>query len=239
MQQPKVTANQVVTQLLLNVKNEKMRHKIKLNHKKYSKDPGHTQHLSMEELEVGLSLLKARKANSPDNSSTEQIQHLGSGTKKWLLQMYNYCLSTHKLPKIWKKAHVLALLKPGRDAAIPKNYRPISLLCHTYKLSERLILNRVRPVVNKLLIPEQAGVCHSKSTTSQILNLTQFIEDGFEEMKVTGVVLVDLSAAYDTVNHRHLHKILKLTKDTHLTEIIEGMLEIRYFYVELGSKKGR
>ena len=74
----------------------------------------------MEELEVGLSTLKAGKANGPDNISTEQIQHLGCGTKKWFLQLYNNCLSTHKLPKIWKKAHVLALLKPGKDAAIPK-----------------------------------------------------------------------------------------------------------------------
>ena len=193
----------------------------------------------MEELEIGLSSLKARKANGPDNISTEQIQHLGSGTKKWLLKLYNYCLSTHKLPKIWKKAHVLALLKSGRDAAIPENYRPISLLCHTYKLFERFIPNRVGPVVDKLLIPEQAGFHLGKSTTSQILNLVQFIEDGFEKRKVTGVVLVNLSAAYDTANHRCLHKILELTKDTHLTELIESMFENRYFYVELGSRKSK
>ena len=68
----------------------------------------------------------------------------------------------------------------------------------------------------------------------------KFVEDGFEKRKVTGVVLIDLSAAYDTVNHwRFLHKILELTKDTHLTELIESMLEIRYFYVELGSMKSR
>ena len=134
VQKPKVTANQVATQLLLNCKNGKMRHEIKPNRKKYNRNPDHTRPLSMEELEVSLSSLKTRKANSPDDISAEQIQHLGSGTKKWLLKLYNYCLSTHKLPKIWKKAHVLALLKPGRDAAIPKNFRPISFLCHTFKL---------------------------------------------------------------------------------------------------------
>ena len=57
---------------------------------------------------------------------------------------------------------------------------------------------------------------------------------------VTGLVLVDLSAAYDTVNHRCLlNKILELTKDTHLTELIESMLENRLFFVELGGKKSR
>uniref|UniRef100_A0A3B4VIU4 Reverse transcriptase domain-containing protein n=1 Tax=Seriola dumerili TaxID=41447 RepID=A0A3B4VIU4_SERDU len=57
---------------------------------------------------------------------------------------------------------------------------------------------------------------------------------------VTGVVFVDLSAAYDTVNHRCLlSKILETTRDIRLTELIESMLENRHFFVELGGKKSR
>ena len=36
-----------------------------------------------------------------------------------------------------------------------------------------------------------------------------------------------------------IKKFLEITKDIHLTELIESMLENRYFYVELGSKKSR
>ncbi|KAJ3609414.1 hypothetical protein NHX12_023935 [Muraenolepis orangiensis] len=88
--------------------------------------------------------------------------------------------------------------------------------------------------------PEQAGFRPGKSTTSQVLNLTQYMEDGYEEGMVTGVVFVDLSAAYDTVNHRRLlSKILETTRDTRLTELIESMLENRHFFVDLGGKKSR
>ena len=87
---------------------------------------------------------------------------------------------------------------------IPKNYRPISLLCHTYKLYERLILNRVSPLVEQHLIKEQAGFRPGESCTSQLLNLTQHIEDGYQRGMITGAAFVDLSAAYDTVNHRIL-----------------------------------
>ena len=142
-QQPKVTANQVANQLLLNGKSGKVKHKIKLNRKKYSKDPGHTRPMTMGELDTGISSLKPGKAIGLDNISTEQIKNFGPAAKKWLLQLYNHCLTTRKLPKIWKKAHVMALLKPGKDPSIPKSYRPISLLSHTYKLFERLILNRI------------------------------------------------------------------------------------------------
>jgi hypothetical protein len=54
------------------------------------------------------------------------------------------------------------------------------------------------------------------SCTGKILNLTQLIEDGFERKQITGVAFIDLSAAYDTVNHGlmlsikyiNLHRIL-------------------------------
>ena len=112
---------------------------------------------------------------------------------------------------------MMALLKPVKDTTVTKNYRPLSLLSHTYRLFERLLLNKIGPTVDDLLIQtcqKQAGSCPGKSTTSRELNLTQYIGDGFEEVEVTGIVSVDLSAIYDTVNHKCLfHKILDLTKD--------------------------
>ena len=132
------------------------------------------------------------------------------------------------------------VLKPGKDPASPKSYRPISLLCHTYKLFERLILNRVAPFVDEHLIPEQAGFRPGKSCTGQLLNLTQFIEDGYEEGLITGAAFVDFSAAYDTVNHRILtRKLFEITQDVRLTELIQNMLSNRRFFVDLVGKRSR
>ena len=90
------------------------------------------------------------------------------------------------------------------------------------------------------LIPEQAGFRPGKSCTSQLLNLTQFIEDGYEEGIITGAAFVDLSAAYDTVNHRILtRKFFEITQDVRLTELIQNMLSNRCFYVDLVGKRSR
>ena len=79
-----------------------------------------------------------------------------------------------------------------------------------------------------------------KSCTAQVLNLTQHIEDGFETGKITGIVLVDLSAAYDTVDHRRLlEKIYNMTRDYRLMCMIRTLLENRRFFVELGGKRSR
>ena len=90
------------------------------------------------------------------------------------------------------------------------------------------------------LIPEQAGFRPGKSCTSQPLNLTKHIEDGYENRLITGAVFVDLSAAYDTVNHRRLlSNVLEMTGDVQLTEMIRTMLESRRFFVVLNGKKSR
>lgn len=76
-----------------------------------------------------------------------------------------------------------------------------------------------------ILIPEQGGFRPGKSCTAQILNLTQYIEDGYEKKHITGVAPLDLSAAYDAVNHKNLaNKIHQVTKDYRLTRFIKCLL---------------
>ena len=134
----------------------------------------------------------------------------------------------------------MGLLKPGKEPSVAKSFRPISLLCHTYKLVERLILNRIAEHGDAKLIPEQAGFRPGKSCTSQLLNLMEHIKDGYDNRLITGAVFVDLSAAYDMVNHqRLLSKVLEMTGDVHLTDLIRTMLESRCFFVVLNGKKSR
>ena len=64
-------------------------------------------------------------------------------TIQWVLNLLSACAGTQRLPRLWRQARVVALLKPGNDPSSPKSFRLISILCHLYKLYERLILNRV------------------------------------------------------------------------------------------------
>jgi len=83
-----------------------------------------------------------------------------------------------------------------------------------YKIFERVLLNKLIPFVDEKLIPQQAGFWPGKSSIGQILNLTQTIESGYEAKKITGVFFIDLTAAYDTINHRIMtYKMYKITHD--------------------------
>ena len=100
--------------------------------------------LSDEEYRRGITTLKNNKAAGIDCVLVEQLKKLGPNTHKWLPAMPKNCF-TQKKSRIWrKKSEIITILKHGE---IRKRYRPISLLCHTYTLYKRLILNRIEVTI--------------------------------------------------------------------------------------------
>ena len=235
-----VTPNQVASQLLLNGKTAGRKSKQPIVRNMEDERDHLGTGFTMTEFQASIKAMKKNKAAGVDELRVEQIQNFGPKTLHWLLEFMNACVSQTMIPKMWRKARVVALLKPGKDPNDPKNYRPISLLCHLFKLLERLIFNRIANTLEERFIPQQAGFRPGKSCCGQILNLTQHIEDGFENKKITGVVLIDLTAAFDTVNHRKLlRKVYDETKDYRLTMLIGNMLQNRRFYVSLQGRSSR
>ena len=178
---------------------------------------------------------KKNKAAGLDDMLCEQIKHLGPKAMLWLKEMINNILVSNKFPKLWGKSKVIAILRPGEDASLPKSYKSVSLLCHMYKLLERMILTRSNPITEHTINKEQAGFRAGKSCTSQLLNNTHYIEDGYKKSPTTGTVFVDLSDAYDTVNP----KLYGMSEDAEFTKLLGSMMSNRRFYVELNGNKCR
>ena len=143
-----------------------------------------SDNFSQRECTAALQHLKPGKAPGPDSICPELILHAGAALKSWLRDFLFSCLRRIKIPKIWRRALVVAIPKPGKPVGDPKSYRPISLLCVPYKILERLIYARVEPLINPQLPKEQAGFRRGKSTVDQIVLLTQNIEDSFEAKKI-------------------------------------------------------
>ena len=100
-----------------------------------------SDNFSQREFAATLQHLKPGKAPGPDSICSELIFHAGSALKSWLRD----CLLRLKIPKIWRRALVVAIPKPGKPVGDPKSYQPIALLCVPYKVFERFIyaaLNR-------------------------------------------------------------------------------------------------
>ena len=102
-----------------------------------------SDNFSQREFTAVLQHLKPSKAPGPDSICPKLILHAGAALKSWLRDFISSSLRPLKIPKIWRRVLVVAIPKPGKPVGDPKSYRPISLLCVTYKILESLIYARV------------------------------------------------------------------------------------------------
>ena len=161
----------------------------------------------------GISNCSNTKAICPDKLSIFHLKNLGPRAIEYLTALFNDSVTSCRIPAIWKSSIVIPIPKTGKDSYLGTSYRPISLLCPAAKVMEALILT----TVNTHLLPasDQHGFRTGHSTTSALLQLTSDVATDFNQRKPphrTVCVAVDLTTAFDTVNHNAL--LSKIARST-------------------------
>ena len=192
--------------------------------------------ITTDELSEAVSNLKNYKAAGYDNVFPEFLKNSGPSALKWLSKFLTRCLTENDIPNQWRKAKIIAILKPGKDKSLVTSYRPISLLSVTLITFERIVLNRINPFVDSALDISQAGFQKGRSTQDQVLALTTHIENGFQRQEKTGAIFLDLTAAYDTIWHKGLLTKIMSKLPKWATQAISSLLLNRKFRVHLDNK---
>jgi hypothetical protein len=144
------------------------------------------------------------KAPGPDGITGRAIINSPPSLLAHILVIFNAILLTQHFPSLWKVSDIIVLRKGLKSATSPSSYRPISLLPVLSKLFEKLLLQRIREVVDTHIRPEQFGFRSGCSTTLQLMKVVSDISDAYNcSMHVTAV-LIDFQAAFDTVWHAGL-----------------------------------
>lgn len=180
--------------------------------------------------------LKVKKASGPDKLSNRVLKRLPKLAVLFMTKLFNSCWALAYFPHAWKISKVVAIPKQGKDPTVPTNYRPISLISNVGKLYERLILGELEyhESLNDIFIPQQFGFRTKHSTDQQILRITEKATIGFNKKRSTGLVLLDLEKAFDSVWHDGLlHKLLKNDYPIHLVLVIQSFLSERQAFVDV------
>ena len=119
--------------------------------------------------------------------------------------MINSSLSSGYFPHDWKQALITPLAKKSGVSDF-KNLRPVSNLQFISKLTERVVFNQLHEhLVRSDLFPKlQSAYRKSYSTETALLKVHNDLLMNMNNQKVTLLVLLDLSAAFDTVDHKIL-----------------------------------
>ena len=145
-----------------------------------------------------------------------------------LTKIINNCFQNGSFPNELKLAEVLPIFKKG-NALLKENYRPVSILSHVSKIFERLVFNQIEKYFESIFSNVLTGFRKNHGTQNALVKMIELWKKALDENKNIGAIFMDLSKAFDTLNHNLL--IAKLnaygfSKNSLL--FIQSYLENRY-----------
>ena len=151
--------------------------------------------------------------------------------------IFNLSIEKGIFPDQLKIAKVILLFKKG-DIALMDNYRPISVLPCFSKILERIIYNRLYSFFseNNILYKKQFGFQKQYSTDHAIVHLVNEILKSFESNYYTLGVFIDLTKAFDTVDHNILlKKLFHYGVRGNNLKLLQSYLQNRKQYIAYGN----
>jgi hypothetical protein len=155
-----------------------------------------------EEIMNIIHVCKNKQSSGWDDIPMTIIKYVGPHIAAPFAHICNLSFSSGLFPSEMKTAKVTPVYKgDSRDEF--SNYRPISLLPNFSKILEKIMFNRLSEFLNKheILYEQQYGFRQNFSTDLALLELSDKIAESIDAKKYTIGIFVDLSKAFDTLNH--------------------------------------
>ena len=164
-----------------------------------------------EELEKLIDDMATKTSSGYDSVSNKLVKSLKSSLLMPLVSIFNKSMRSGIFPNTMKKAEVVPLYKYG-DRSIVSNYRPISLLLTISKLLEKLVYKRVYNFLTNCnqIYQSQYGFRSNHSCEQAVSELLGAILKGHEKNETTDAIFLDLSKAFDTLDHSILYRKLEI-----------------------------
>lgn len=193
---------------------------------------------SFQELAVALGEVKRKSSPGEDRVTYEFLQRLPDTGKHVVLRLFNAIWRTGHVPKSWKHAIVVPILKVGKDPHLAGSYRPISLTSSMCKLMERLVANRLQWYLERhqLLSNVQSGFRRNRGTMDHVVRLQDTVVRQLNNRGHVLAVFLDMEKAYDMVWQRGLMiKLKKFGVNGCMFRWIEAFLSDRTIQVKVGA----
>jgi hypothetical protein len=197
---------------------------------------GQTNWNEITTAEVKMHIKQLRNSSTgQDNVHNRCLKNYTELLVNHLTRLFNQILVQGYIPKAWKQANIILLLKPSKDQKSPSSYRPISLLSCLGKLLEKIIKSRLMlEVERRQILPQhQAGFRSKKSTMYNIVRLERYAKDNLIRSRHSAVIFFDIKAAFDSVWHDGLlYKLNDLKLPPYLTNYLMSFLGNRTANIE-------
>ena len=156
------------------------------------------------------SIIKSIKNSSAcgvDNIPITVIKHVSDSISPVLSSLINLSFESGSFPDALKIAKVIPIFKCG-DKTLLTNYRPISLLNSFSKIFAKAFLSRLTNYLTKgnFIVDNQFGFQKNRSTLQALTSFLDIVTDALDNKNYIIALFLDLSKAFDTIDHNILLK---------------------------------
>ena len=141
----------------------------------------------------------------------------------YTVDIYNTPFEKHKDLDI-NGGVLITIQSPSKKKGPPSNLRPITLLNSLRGALSVVTLNRIKPQVEEYLSKNQSGFRHDRSTSDVIWTHRCLAAKALKEETSIKISGIDMSAAFDTINRRHLFDMVKSIVDEDEHRLIQFLL---------------
>lgn len=145
-----------------------------------------------------------------DGISLTMLNYCCPVIEPYITHIVNCCLERGHFPEFWKEALVIPLPKCISVNSL-SDLRPISILPIISKVLEKIVHKQLFEFVNinNIIHENQSGFRGGHSTSTALTRVVDDIVINADKKKVTAVVLLDFSKAFDTISHELMCAKLK------------------------------
>ena len=172
-----------------------------------------------------------KKALGYDLITGKVLQELSQKGLRAITQIYNAIIRIEYFPCQWKVGQIIMIAKPGKNPDDIASYRPISLLPILSKIIEKILLQRLTPIIeeSKLISSHQFGCRKKRGTVEQVHRIVNKIYNDLENKRYCSAAFIDISQAFNKVWHAGLFYKLKCAFPHPAYMILKSYLTDRTF----------
>ena len=165
--------------------------------------------ISYDEIIEALVNMSKNKSPGSDGLTTEFYCKFYDCLNHILFKIFNTVYVEGKLSRSMRAGILSLIYKKKGDKRVLKNYRPISLLQVDYKILARIMANRFKKVLPKIISENQTCCIIGRDISNNIANVRDVITLVESDELEGYVIKIDQEKAFDRVSHQYIFNVLK------------------------------
>ena len=165
--------------------------------------------ITLDELLTALKSMNKGKTPGNDGLTTEFLLYFFESIGGDLLKCLNACFETDSMTVSQKQAVISLIEKPEKNSCLINWWRPISLLNTDIKVLSKVLSNRIKHLLPKIIFPDQSAFVSNRYIGEPIRQISDFL-NYTDNNNISGILSeADFASAFDSIDYNFMFSLFK------------------------------